>query len=145
MIEPLAFEEVQEQVDGLFRCQDMQFAGILDVHDLIADIVGRFHQVDKRVADEFVGVFRVPANAQLGGDAQISIFLRLEETELAFLPGIDGRIGIFDDGSKRAVGKGETALAASDELVGEQAHGIGVAFEVEEVVVTPALFKYLFL
>ena len=62
-VEAFPFEEVEEQPDGLFRRQDMQFAGILDIHDLVADIVGGFHQIDKRITDELVCVFRVPANS----------------------------------------------------------------------------------
>ena len=43
-------EETQQQVFGFLIGQDLQFVGIFNVHDLVADIVGGFHQIDQRIA-----------------------------------------------------------------------------------------------
>ena len=68
----LRFEEGQEELLH-FRCgEDFQFMCILDVHHFVADIVGRLHKVDQRVAciAEPVGTVVLKAyHAQLRGDA----------------------------------------------------------------------------
>ena len=81
----------------------MQFTGILDVHDLVADIVGSFHQIDQRITDKLVRIFRIFIYSQFCRYAQVRLFFRLEETELPFLSGVDRSIRVFYDGSQCAV------------------------------------------
>ena len=43
-------EEIQQQVLRLFKGDDLQFVRILDVHNLIADVVGGFYQIHQRMS-----------------------------------------------------------------------------------------------
>ena len=39
----------QQQVLRFLRSENLQFVGIFDIHHLVADVICRFYQVDKRV------------------------------------------------------------------------------------------------
>ena len=45
----LLVEERQKQVGGLFIAKNLQLVRVLDVHDLIANVIGSLHQIDQRV------------------------------------------------------------------------------------------------
>ena len=120
----------------------MQLAGILYVHNLITDIVGSFHEIYQRIADKLVIVFRIADYPQLGCDAQISLFFRLKETKLPLLARVDGCVRIFYDGGERAVCHCKASLSAALELVGQEAHGVGIPLKVEKVFPTAAFLAY---
>ena len=109
--------------------------GILDVHDLIADVVGRLHEVNQRearVAQRALGRWLL-RYAQLGGDALVVGLLGIEESELLVLACQLAGERIFHYARQCAVGHAEAAAAASLEMVCQQAEGIGVTLEVCEV------------
>ena len=109
--------------------------GVFQVHHLVADVVGGFHQVNQRMA----GVaqrFAFPAEAsdtQFFSYFPIIVCFGSEEAEFLFVSGKTGGIGVFHDGGQRGVGQNETAGSASAELVGQQPEGIGVSFEMNQV------------
>ena len=50
MIESVLVKAAEQQVRGLCKGQNLQLVRVLNVHDLIADVVGRLHQVNQWVA-----------------------------------------------------------------------------------------------
>ena len=57
----LFIKEIKEQPRHRFIRQDLQFMGILQVHNLIADIIGSLHQVHQRmthITEGFTGLRR---------------------------------------------------------------------------------------
>jgi hypothetical protein len=72
---------------------------VLDVHNLIADIVGGFDEEDQRMAAiAFVGIVE-REDAEFVHDAAEGRGLALEVAELGFAAGVVGGIRILDDGS----------------------------------------------
>ena len=130
----LAFlgEEAQQQVDGLVGADDFEFVAILDVHDLVADVVGSLDDIDEGMAA--VAVLLKPDEAQFVGNAFEDVLLGGEKAELTLLAGMHRRVRVFDDGSQRRIGHRETAGTTSLELVDEGAQRVGVALKVDEVV-----------
>ena len=116
MLQLLALEKAEEEVDGLAGREDAELVGVLDVHDLVADVVRRLDQVDERVAGE--AAVEV-GDAQLVGDAEVGGLFALEEAELAAAAGQRGGVGILDDRGERAVCERESALSTAHETVGE--------------------------
>ncbi len=57
-----------------------------------------------------------------------------KETELAVLPGKTARKRVFYDGSKHGIGHYEASLTAPLEPVGQDSEGIGVAFEMRNII-----------
>ena len=94
---------------------------ILNVHYFIADIVGRLHKIDQRIAriGKFIGVSGRARYAQFVGNPQIVLALSTKKAEFGTLAGQMGRAGILDDGSQRRIGHHETATAMSVELMSE--------------------------
>ena len=130
----LLVEEGEQQGLGLVAREDAQLVRVLDVHQLVADVVGGLDQIDERVAGIPLRVAGLADDAQLGGDARVGLALGGEEAELLLpLVGMDGGVGVFHDGCQRAVGEHEAARPAPVEAVGEQAEGVGVALEAGEV------------
>lgn len=50
VVAPVLVKESEQEVRGFRKGQNLQFVRVLNVHDLIADVVGRLHQVDEWVA-----------------------------------------------------------------------------------------------
>ena len=128
-------EESQQQGGRLLERQDFQFVSILDVHDLVADVIGSLHQIDQWVAHmaQWLVLAREPDDAQVVGNAPVGFLLAAEESELAFLSRHQRREGVLHDGSQCGIGKYEPSLATALETVGEQAESIGIALEVGDV------------
>ena len=110
--------------------------GILQVHNLVADVVGGLDEVDQRVAyiAQRLARLRNAKNAQFIGNFLIVGLLRAEEPELPFMRCCRRGVGVFHDAGQGGVGHDEAALAATLKLVGQQAEGIGVTLEVGDVV-----------
>ena len=110
--------------------------GILDVHDFVADIVGCLNEIGKRktYVAKRSGRRRQAKNAQFIGDAQVILAFGIEESELLMVAGEITAEGIFDDAGKRAIGHDESSWASPLEVVGEQAEGVGIAVEMDDVV-----------
>jgi hypothetical protein len=73
--------------------------GILNVHNLIADVVGCLDEEDQWVATiTLVGLIE-RQDAEFVHDAAKRSGLALEIAELGLTAGVTGRIRIFDDGS----------------------------------------------
>ena len=107
--------------------------GIFDVHDLIADIVGRFDQIYQRVAaitDTTVGNTQ---HTQFVGDTDKVFPFRCEKAQLSFFSGQSRLIGIFYDRSQCRVGHDKSPFAPAFEFMGQQAECVGVSFEMGEV------------
>ena len=106
--------------------------GILDVHNLIANVVGSLHQVHQRVAGIAFASLCVAnlLDAQFLCNLFVVSLLGLEESELTLFRCLVAGIGVFDDAGQGGVGHDESAFAASLEVMGKQAEGIGVALEV---------------
>ena len=124
-------EEVEHQSAGLVEGKDLQFVGILEVHDLIADVVSRLDEVDQRIAGPSVGS-RL-RDAELVGQRLIGRSLRGKEPELVLLATLRGREGILDNRGQRRVGHREATLPTALEAMREQSEGIGIAVEVGDV------------
>ena len=78
-------------------------------------------------------------DAELVSDAEVGGFLALEEAEFASTRrGEGGGVGVFHDRGERAVGEGKSAFASANEAVREEAYGVGVALEADEVFPTAA-------
>ena len=78
-------EEAEQKSLGLVVREQFELVGILDVHYLVADVVGSLHQVDQRMACVFrrFALGRLAYYAQFIGDFPESVPLRDEEAELA--------------------------------------------------------------
>ena len=73
-------------------------------------------------------------DAQFLGDGLVGFHFRAEETELLLLASQRGRVRILHDGGKGGVGEDEPTWTTSLELMDEQAKGVGIAVEVDDVV-----------
>ena len=125
-------DEREKQLLCLLGREQTQFVSILDVHDFVADIVGRLDQIHQRMAQALrrtVGGLQ----SQLRCNASVGVFLLLKKSELRFLAALNGGPGILDNGGERRIGHDEAARTTSLEGVGEQAEGIGIAVEVSHV------------
>ena len=132
----LGREKGQEQVFRVAVGKDAQLVGVLDVHDFVADVVGRLDEIDQRMAR----VDGQPSAALRLGDAQHGGYLLIvgplgfEKAKLRLGPGQRRTVGILDDGGQRRVGHDEASRPAAFETVGEQAKRVGVAVEMDDVV-----------
>ena len=73
----LRLEEVEKQLYHRRCGENLEFVGILDVHHLIAYVIGRLYDVDKRmtgVAQRLV-VVRETLYTKFFGDSHIIVFL----------------------------------------------------------------------
>ena len=52
----LLVEEAEQQIHGLLVGDDLEFMGILEVHNLVADVIGGLYQVNQRMANEAQGL-----------------------------------------------------------------------------------------
>ena len=82
----LVVKEGQQQLDGLVGADDLQLVTVLDVHHLIADVVGSLDQIDQRVAR--IALRSQSHQTQFGGDALKDLLLASEETKFAFRTGL---------------------------------------------------------
>ena len=116
--------------------EDLEFVGILDVHNFVADVVGCLNEVGERKAyvAKRSGRRRQAKNAQFIGDAQVILAFGIEESEFLMVAGKVAAEGIFDDAGKRAIGHDESAGPTPLEVVGEEAEGVGIAVEMDDVV-----------
>lgn len=118
---PFIVEEAQQQALRFFRIQYFQFVCVLNVHDFVADVVGRLHQVDEGMPRIAVGaLLAFPSrDAQFVGNPLVVGDFAAEEPELGVVAGQVGRERIFDDGGQGGVGHDEAALPPPDEVVGQ--------------------------
>ena len=132
----LLVEERQKQVGGLFVAKNLQLVRVLNVHDLIAYVVGSLHQINQRVTGvaQRLTLGRETAYAQLRGNAHKALALRAEEAKLAVRACPVALERIFHDARQHGVGHHESTLAAPVKTVREQTEGVGVALKVYEVV-----------
>ena len=72
--------------------------------------------------------------AQFIGYLLIVFLFGEEEPELGFLSGQLRRKGVLYNGGKGGIGHDKASFPSSQELVGEQAEGIGVSFEMSQIV-----------
>ena len=109
---------------------------VLDVHYLIANVVGCLHKIYERMAGVSNGAIGGGKldDAELPGYPLVVVHLATEEAELALVAREVGRIGVFHDACQRAVRHDETALATPLEVVREQTEGVGVALEMYDVI-----------
>ncbi len=129
-------EEVEQKTFGLLVGEDFQLVGILDVHNLIADVVCRLHQIHQRVARiaERLAGLRLAQDTQFLSDFLVRIGLGVEEAEFPMVSGITTGERIFYDGGKHGIGHDEAACPSPLETVGEDAEGVGVALKMGDVV-----------
>ena len=136
LVAPRRLEIGHEELARVGRGEDAQLVGVLDVHDLVADVVGGLHEIDEGEAGVAQGAWRraEALYAELGGYALVVGALGLEEAELQMFSGEVAGEGVFDYAGQRAIGHDEAPGSAAVEVVGEEAEGVGVALEVGEVV-----------
>ena len=136
MLLGLLVEEVEHQALRLFKGDNLQLMGILQVHYLIADIVSSFHEIHQRMAHIAQGLARLgnTNNAHFIGNTLVGILLALEETELSLLAGSRRGKGILHNAGNGGVAHHETARATTFELVGQQTEGIGITLEMSNVI-----------
>ena len=127
----LFIEKAHVKSFGFFGGEELELVGIFDVHHLVADVIGGFHQIDKRMAGVSQGLSFLAEtfDAQFIGYFSVVVFFGDEEAEFRFLAGRLGRVGVFDDRCQSGVGHNKTAFAPSQKLVGEQTESIGISFE----------------
>ncbi len=129
-------EEAEQQPLGLLIRQDFQLVRVLNVHYLIADVVGGLHEIHEGVP----GVCRqsvLPGlvyHPKVVGNFLEYLPLRVEEAELAVAAGEGRREGVFHYRGEGAVCHHEAAVSPALEPVGEQTEGVGVALETRYVV-----------
>ena len=76
------FREIRKkQLFGFLCSQNFQFVSILNIHHLVADVIGGFHQIDQRVAGIFQRGIVLLLHTQLFCYAAETFFLCDEETE----------------------------------------------------------------
>ena len=128
-------EEAQQQTACLVVGEDAQLVSVLDVHYLVADVIGSLNKIHQRMAciAQRFALSREAQHTEVVGDTLKRLLLEAEEAELAFLAGALTRVRILHDGSQRRVSHHEAAVAASVEAVREQSEGVGVTLEVREV------------
>ena len=126
----------KEELLGLFCRQNLEFVCILDIHNLVTDIIGCLNEIDKGIAGIFHRTFGCGKlkDAQFAGNTLVVCHLALEETKLAFVSGKIGGEWVFDDACQCAVRHDKATFAAPLEMMREQAKGIGVTFEMNQVV-----------
>ena len=129
-------KETQQQVFGLGKGKNLEFMGVFDVHDFVADVVGSFYHIYKWMA----GVFErltwcgLAKNAQFIGNFPIRFRFGSKEAEFAVIPGKTARKRVFHDGSKHGIGHHEASLTAPLEPVGQDSEGICVTFEMRNII-----------
>ena len=106
-----------------------------DVHDLVADVVCRFHEIDERIACIAFSVLSVADffDAHFLGNLSEVFFFALEESEFSLLSCLVAGVGVLHDAGQGAVGHHKSPLAASPEVVGEKSEGIRVSLKVYEI------------
>ena len=131
----------KEKLLRLVGRQELQLVRILNVHYLIANVVGSLNEIDERMAGVANGAIgsRKLQDAQLAGNFFVVLHLTAEKAELAFVAGKVGREGVLDDACQRAVSHDEAAFATPFEVVGEETEGVGIALEVRDVL--PLLWR----
>ena len=110
--------------------------GILQIHDFVADVVCRLHQIHQRmtgVAQRLTLDGQSP-DAHLCGQPLIGFLLALEESELALLACCRRGMGIFHDAGNRRVRHHETSRTTSLKLMRQQSEGIGITLKMRDVV-----------
>ena len=128
-------EESQKGPACLFKAENLQFVGVLYVHDLIADVVGGLHEIYQRMPGkaERLAFGRELTDAQLAGYGLITTQLTMEETELSMVAGLLRHEGIFHDTCQHGIGHQESPRPSAEEMMGEQPEGVGVALKVGDV------------
>ncbi|OAV73956.1 hypothetical protein Barb7_02626 [Bacteroidales bacterium Barb7] len=146
LLSPSLAKKSEQKTDCLVNGQDMQFTGIFNVHNLVANIIGSLHQINQRVADKLPCLIRTAGNTEFFRNFQVGFFFGLKESKL-FLPAFSkhGRWKrVFDNRSKGAVRQSQSPLPPSDKLMGKQAQGVGISFKVEEILPSSAFLAYRF-
>ena len=131
----LRLEECQQKLDHFTCGKQPELMGILDVHYLIADIVGRLHEIYQRmagVAERAVIAVARKHPELVGNPAEILLFRR-KETEFALLAGKHRLVRIFHYRGQCGVGHREAARTAPLEAMGQQTESIGVTFEMRQI------------
>ena len=132
---PLA-EEVEEKAFGLLCSNDMQLVRVLYVHNLVADIVGRFDEISQRVTRilrPVPSIVLLAKQTKRLGNGAIGIQFTMEEAELWLPPSQQRGEGILDDGGQGRICHDVASATASPILMGQEAKCIGVAVEVGQV------------
>lgn len=124
-------EEVHEEFSDFGDFKDSEFLGVLDVHYLIADVVGGFGNINERMSQEFSGLNF--GDFELRSDSAIYFLFGLEEAEFSFLVCMNRREGVFHDRSDRRISHCHSALASAFEFVGKESERVCISFEVNEV------------
>ena len=129
-------EEGKEQLFRLFIGEYLQLVGVFYVHDFIADVVCRLHQIHQRMAGipQWFAGSRKATDTQLRGYLPVRFRLSGKEAELAVVASTTAGKGILHDGGQHGIGHHETAGTPSLEAMGKYAEGIGVALEMGKVV-----------
>ena len=135
-------EEGREQPLRLLTTQDMELRCILDIHNLIAYIVCSLHEVDQRMAGIAQCRGGASLEAQLCGDLLHRLLLGSEEAELTLPSCQETAIGILHDARHRAIRQGKAPRTATTELMCQEAEGIRIPLEVEEVLPASTLGTY---
>lgn len=135
-------EESQQGLAGLVESEDLQLVRVLDIHNLVADVVGGLDEIHQGMAGEAkrLALGREPFDAQLAGDVQIAPQLTMEEAELGVGAGLFRHEGVLHDAGQHGVGHQESSRPSAKKMVGEQAEGVGVALKVGDV--APELRRY---
>ena len=129
-------EEAKQQVACLVERQDAELVRVLNIHDLIADVVGGLHEEHQRMTGEEQRLPRSgKANdAQLIGDLLKGWGFRGEKAELAMFPRQAARTGIFYDRGKGRISHHKPSRTPAHKLVGKKAESIGIALKMRDVV-----------
>ena len=130
----VGLKETEQQFLRFFVGKYAKFERVLNVHHLVADVVGRLYEIDQRIAHSLRSLRTSgEGDAQFGGYPLVTFALALKETKLALAFVERGGVGIFHDAGQGAVRQHESALASAFKLMGKQSQCIGIAVEMRQV------------
>ena len=127
-------EKREKQFFSLVGGKDFQFMRVFYIHQLVADVVGRFHEIYQRMSAElqFASALLLQYPQFVGNPLEILLF-RYEEAEFLFRACYGRFVRVFYYRGEGGVGQGESSAATAVEFVGKEAECVGVPFEVRHV------------
>ena len=124
--------QVSEQFQGAAVINLPDLIGVFDVHDEVADVVGGFHQVGKRVTVPGLAAVAVRRDTEGGVEGGKVGEVILIDTVFFVRTAVGGR-RIFAGGSKGGGGEAQAAVVIRAFETVHDAEGVCVAFNVEQV------------
>ena len=136
-------EEIKHQRRCLLKGQNLQFEGILKVHNLITDIIRSLHKINQRIArPAFMARCCIQLrDTQLLCHRFVKFTLRDKETELCLRRSNRWK-RVFYDTRQRTIGHRKATLTTAFKTMSQQTKSIGITIEFRNV--APELRRYPF-